>query len=249
MTLRLKKKPALTENRSLNRFKWVTCFSFKLHRKHECNLKSFVTFFLFLKLTLYTYSEEVEYIGSRMDEWELTKVRTQGIKKKKRSQYGLTAVGYGVLVFWSRFWVFRPFQVCSQTNKKKPPPFFFWCVKGNDTGMKLLLLFVKSQQSSINKFWKLIRMPLLFFWQQKSEWICWFAYIIKQNRQKSGFLEVKWMFNGKKKVKWFVYFDWRKRCVAQKKFLSYFFLFTHLSLVIIFFFVPFEFFCHLNLSI
>ena len=37
------------------------------------------------------------------------------------------------------------------------------------------------------------------FWQQKSEWICWFAYIIKQNRQKSGFSEVKWMYNGKKK--------------------------------------------------
>ena len=181
---------------------------------------------------VFTLTNDQEDVGSRMDEWELTKVRTQEIKKKKNA---VTAVGYSVLVLWCRIWVFRPFQVCSQTNKKNLC--FFLYVKGKDTGMELLLLSLKSQQSNTNKFWKLIRMPLLFFfWQQKSEWICWFAYIIKQNRQKSGFSEVKWMFNGKKKVKWIVYFDSRKRCVVQKKFFSHFFLFKHLWLVIIFFF-------------
>ena len=89
---------------------------------------------------------------------------------------------------------------------------FFLACKGNDTGMELPLLSLKSQQSSINNFWKLIRMPLLFFDNKK--------WTNKQYRQKSVFLKVKWMFNGKKKVKWFVYSDWRKRCVVKKKFLS-----------------------------
>ena len=47
-------------------------------------------------------------------------------------------------------WVFRPFQVCSQANKKATV--FFWCVKRNDSGMELLLRPLKSQQNSINKF-------------------------------------------------------------------------------------------------
>ena len=131
-----------------------------------------------------------------------------------------------MLVFWGRFClVFSAFPSLF-SNKYKSHRFFFWCVKRNDAGMELLLHSLKSQQNSINKFWKLIRMPLLFFfWQQKSEWICWFAYIIKQNRQKSGFSEVKWMYNGKKKVKWFVHFDSRKRWVVQKRFLSYAYFF------------------------
>ena len=69
--------------------------------------------------------------------------------------------------------------------------FFFLACKGNDTGMELLLLSLNSQQSSINNFWKVIRMPLLYFDNKK--------WTNKQNRQKSVFVKVKWMFNGKKK--------------------------------------------------
>ena len=84
------KKPALAENRSLNRFKWVTCFSFELRRwKQEWNLENFVTFFLG---KLYTCIEEFEDVGSRMDEWELTKVRIQEIKKKKTQLRQLVTV-------------------------------------------------------------------------------------------------------------------------------------------------------------
>ena len=63
----------------------------------------------------------------------------------------VTAVGYGVLVFWGRFWVFGLSKLHVLKQMKKPL-FFFWCVKGNDAGMQLLLLSLKSQQSSINKF-------------------------------------------------------------------------------------------------
>ena len=40
---------------------------------------------------------------------------------------------------------------------------FLFGVKGHNTEMELPLLSLKTQQSSINKFWKLIRMLLLFF--------------------------------------------------------------------------------------
>jgi len=53
----------------------------------NATLKILLLFLFFFKVTLYTCSEEVEDVGSRMDEGELTKVQTQGIKKKKRS-YG-----------------------------------------------------------------------------------------------------------------------------------------------------------------
>ena len=114
----------MTENRSLKRFKWVIRFSFKLCCwKHECSLEKFCYFFLllFFEECLHSYTEMLEDVGSRMDEWELTKVRTQGMKKKKRGY----CISY-VLVLKCRFWVFRPFQVCSQTNKKDIG-FFVWC--------------------------------------------------------------------------------------------------------------------------
>ena len=47
--------------------------------------------------------------------------------------------------------------------KQKKTFVFFLYVKGNDTGMELLLISLKSQQSNTNKFSKLIRMPFLFF--------------------------------------------------------------------------------------
>jgi len=100
------------------------------------------------KILVFTLTNDQEDVGSRMDEGELTKVRTQGIKKKKTQLRQLVTAS--VLVFWSRFWVFWPFQVCSQTNKKATV--FFWCVKRNDTVMKLLFLSLKSQQKSIKKF-------------------------------------------------------------------------------------------------
>ena len=95
---------------------------------------------------------------------------------------------------------------------------FFGLVKGNDAGMELPLLSLKSQQSIINNFWNLIRMLVFFFFFDTK--IQDFVGLLKQNRQKSVFLKVKWMLNGKKKVKWFVYSDWRKRWAVQKRFLS-----------------------------
>ena len=144
-----------------------------------------------------------------MDEWTLTKVRTQRNRRRKKTQLrfvGLVVQILGFSAFPSLF-----------SRKYKKTLFFFWPVKGNDTGMELPLLSLKSQQSIINNFWNLIRMLVFFFfWHQIKD----FVGLLKQNRQKSVFLKVKWMFNEKKKVKWFVYSDWRKRWVVQKRFLS-----------------------------
>ena len=89
------KKPTLTENRSLKRFKWVTFFSFKLFKVHS-----------------FACTKEFEEFGSRMDECLLTKVQTQRIKKKTPPQIQWVGLVRQILGF-------SAFPSCSQANTKR----------------------------------------------------------------------------------------------------------------------------------
>ena len=101
---------------------------------------------------VFTLANVQEDTGPRIDAWTLTKVHTRRIKKKYPLLRQL------VMVCWScnadsRFFGHSKFLL----KQMKKYIVFFWRVRGNDTQIEMPLISLKSQESSIKNFWKLIQ--------------------------------------------------------------------------------------------